>query len=253
MRIGLYTTQPELRQQLDEALENLGQSSFLNLSVHEFDSFPEISASLTEAPMDLLLFDMDGTDDPKDELIRASQIVPNCDLILLCSDTRFAIFGYTVRAKDYLTTPINSEDLVDILTRFLRERLEGHEHYLPLKMNGVWSKLNMRHITYLESAGHALIFHMNDGRSFRVISSFSNYQTQLEMNRDFFRCHKSYVVNMRYVVGWELNNLTLADGKTINISRPYRQVTRSFYACYVTQSRDLPFTAPVLPEKEETV
>ena len=55
---------------------------------------------------------------------------------------------------------------------------------------------------------------------------------------------------MRYVVDWDLNYLTLYDGNTVNISRPYRQATRSFYACYVTQSWDIPDWGPPSFPKE---
>lgn len=251
MQIGIFTLRPELMQQLETVLLGFGQSSYLDLQIHRFDGLQALFASLVDVPLDLLLFDMEDSENVKDELVRITQTIPNCILILLCNDTRYALFGYTLRAKDYLTTPLNQEDLIDVLTRSLRERLEGKEQYLPLKLNGIWSRLNMRHITYLESAGHNLIFHMNDGRAFRTNSSFSDYQTLLDMNRDFFRCHKSYVVNMRYVTGWDPNNLTLYDGRTINISRSYRQAVRSYYVCYVTQSWDMPQHASTSSEKGE--
>lgn len=237
-------------EQIGKALESLSQSTFLDLEIRRYDYYQALFASLTDTPLDLLFFDMEESDTPKDDLEKITQVVPHCTLVLLCEDTRYALFGYSVHARDYLTPPLHPEDLIDVVTRFLRERLEGHDQYLPLKMNGVWSRLNMRHITYLESAGHSLIFHMNDGRTFRIISSYSYYEPLLKMNRDFFRCHKSYVVNMRYVVGWELNSLTLYDGNTVNISRPYRQSTRSFYTCYVTQSWDIPNWVPPGLQKE---
>ena len=33
-------------------------------------------------------------------------------------------------------------------------------------------------------------------RQFRSISSFKDYQSLIDLNRHFFRCHKSYVVNL---------------------------------------------------------
>ena len=237
-------------EQIGQALGSFEESSYLNLNIQRFTELPALSASLTDTPLDVLLFDLEQSQQPKEELQKILHVIPNCAVILLCDDARYALFGYSIRARDYLTTPLYPEDLIDLLTRLMRERLEGHEHYLPLKLNGVWSKLIMRHIVYIESAGHNLIFHMNDGRTFRILSSFSNYQAMIEMNRDFLRCHKSYVVNMRYVIGWDLNYLTLFDGNTVNISRPYRQIVRSFYACYTTQSWDSPPVIPAQPEQE---
>ncbi len=93
----------------------------------------------------------------------------------------------------------------------------------------------MGHITYLESVGHSLIFHLADRRRLKVQSGFKDYQSLLDLNPDYFRCHKSYVVNMSYVKEWSPTAFTLKDGDEVNISRPYRQAARSMYACYVTQ------------------
>ena len=240
MQIGLYTQRPELMQQLDKALQSFIQSSYLDLKIRKYDTYQALLVSLTDAPLDLLFYDTELDPDPKDSLTRIIHTVPNCSLTLICDDARHALMGYSVKAADYLLTPLNEEDFIEIMARFLRQRLESREHYLPIKVNGVWSRLNMRHITYLESAGHSLIVHLNDGRTFRRIAHYRDYEGLLEINPDFFRCHKSYVVNMRYVTNWDLNSLTLADGSSVNISRPYRQIVRSFYACYVTQSQDIP-------------
>ena len=107
-----------------------------------------------------------------------------------------------MRAEDFLLAPLDPEDLISSLVQLLRRRMEAEEQYLPVKVGGVWGPLNMAHILYLESAGHSLIFHMDDGRQFRSISSFKDYQSLIDLNRHFFRCHKSYVVNLSHVTGW---------------------------------------------------
>lgn len=240
MQIGIYSPRPELLEQTRRALKDFVENAYLSLHIRGYDTYTALTASLTDAPLDILLYDTECSDDPKAELHRIMHTVPNCALILICDDARHALIGYSVKATDYLLTPLNDEDIISTVALFLRQRQENSEYYLPLKVNGVWSRLNMRHITYLESSGHNLIFHMNDGRTFRCIAHYRDYQGLLDMNPDFFRCHKSYVVNMRYVTDWDMNSLTLADGNSVNVSRPYRQVTRSFYACYVTQTKDIP-------------
>ena len=76
--------------------------------------------------------------------------------------------------------------------------------------------------------------------SIRAAAGFRDYQNLLDLNTDFLRCHKSYVVNLRYVEHWEMDGFTLTDGSVVNISRPYWQTARGVYACYMTQSRDEP-------------
>ena len=246
MQIGFCSSRFQLLEQMRQAVEEFNQTAYLDLSVRSYETDGDLNASLADLPLDILFYDTEQDANPKDTLSRIMQIIPNCTLILICDDTRHALMGYSLKATDYLLTPLDEEDFISTLARHLRSRLDSHEHYLPVKINGVWSRLNMRHITYLESAGHRLIFHLNDGRTFRCIAHYRDYEGLLEINPDFLRCHKSYVVNMRYVANWDLNSLTLTDGSSINVSRPYRQITRSFYASYVTRSQDTPEVPGIL-------
>lgn len=240
MQVGLYSPQAALLEQQRTAIEEFNQSACLDLTLRCFESYRELSQSITVAPLDILFYHTEESRELESQLMRIFQTLPNCRLVLLSDSERHAVFGYAVKAAGYLALPLDSEDFVSTLILLLRERLQAKEQFLPIKVNGVWSRLNMRHITYLESSGHSLIFHMNSGRSIKAAAGFKDYQSLLDLNTDFLRCHKSYVVNLRYVKAWEMDSFTLADGSVVNISRPYWQTARSAYACYMTQTRDEP-------------
>lgn len=104
----------------------------------------------------------------------------------------------------------------------VRERMERIAHTLP----------NCRLLLLSESEKHAVF-----GYSIRA-AGFRDYQSLLDLNTSFLRCHKSYMVNLEYVEKWEMERFTLADGGEVNISRPYRQMARSVYACHVAQTED---------------
>ena len=61
------------------------------------------------------------------------------------------------------------------------------------------------------------------------------------------------MVNLSHVTGLEQNSFTLDTGETVNISRPYRQITRSYYASYVTgrYDRDGVQTVTARPREEQ--
>lgn len=240
MWVGLYSPRAALLEQQRTAIEEFNQTACLDLTLRCFENYRELSQGVTNLPLDILFYDTEESQELETQLMRVFQTLPNCRLVLLSDSERHAVFGYAVRAAGYLTLPLDNEDFLSTLILLLRERLQAKEQFLPVKVNGVWSRLNMRHITYLESSGHSLIFHMNSGRSIRAAAGFRDYQSLLDLNTDFLRCHKSYVVNLRYVQNWEMDGFTLTDGSTVNISRPYWQTARSVYACYMTQSRDEP-------------
>lgn len=235
MRLALYSPRPTLLEAQRETVEEFNESACLDLELKCFDTYDALMQGAANLPFDMLFYDTEGSADAENELLRLVQTVPNCRLVLLSDSERHAVFGYALKAVGYLTTPLDREEYLSLLIHLIREQIQKKEQFLPLKVNGVWSRLDMNHITYVESSGHSLLFHLSDRREFKVMAGFKDYQRLLDLNPDFFRCHKSYMVNMRYVKDWSLTAFTLKDGEEVNISRPYRQAARSMYACYVTK------------------
>lgn len=250
MQIGIYSPRPPLLEEQGQAVAEFIQTSCLDLDVHTYDSHKALMSALTDTPLDVLVYDTALAQDLEERVWEAMRTIPNCSLVLLGDDTRHAVFGYAVRAADYLLTPLDPEELISTLARLMRQKMQAKEQFLPVKVNGVWSRLNMEHIAYLESAGHSLIFHMDDGKDFRMIASFRDYQPLLDLNRHFHRCHKSYVVNLQHVAAMDQNSFLLRGGGAVSISRPYRHSSRSFYACYVTDRYDQAGRTPVAAAPE---
>jgi len=247
LQIGIYSPRPALLEQQLQAIEEFNQTACLDMTLHSFETYEQLFQGMTSLPMDALFYDTERGEDTEKELLRIAQTLPHCRMVLLSDSERHAVFGYSIQAAGYLTTPLDIEDFISTLIKLIRERVAAKEQFLPVKLNGVWSRLNMRHITYMESSGHNMIFHMNDGRSIKTVAGFRDYQSMLDLNTDYLRCHKSYAVNLAYVKNWETERFTLTDGSEVNISRPYWQTVRSVYTCYVTQTRDNPAPQKVPP------
>lgn len=235
LQIGLYSPRRELLEEQRKTVEEFNESACLDLELRSYDTYDALMQGVSNLPIDVLFYDTEQSKDAEQELLRLVQTVPNCRLVLLSDSERHAVFGYALRAVGYLTTPLDKEEFLSQLIYLIREQIQRKEQFLPLKVNGVWSQIDMNFITFVESAGHNLLFHLLGGRTFKVLSAFKDYQRLLDLNPDFFRCHKSYMVNMRYVKDWSLSAFTLSDGDEVNISRPYRQAARCMYACYVTK------------------
>lgn len=240
LRIGLYSPRPALLEEQRQVVEEFNGTACLDLELQSYDTYDALMQGASNLPFDMLFYDTEGSRDAEEELFRLVQTAPNCRLVLLSDSERHAVFGYALRAVGYITTPLDKEEYLSLLIHLIREQVQKKEQFLPLKVNGVWSQLDMSHITYVESAGHSLLFHLSDKRELKVMAGFRDYQRLLDLNPDFFRCHKSYMVNMRYVREWSLTAFTLKDGDEVNISRPYRQAARSMYACYVTKPQPAP-------------
>lgn len=252
LHIGIYSPRPAILEELGGAAAEFLQTACLDLTLHTFPDHAGLMDALSDTSLELLVYDTrleEGLEERVWEVVRA---VPGCGLVLLGDDTRHALFGYAVRAVGYLLTPLDPEDLIDLLARLIRERMEAKEQFLPLKLEGVWSRLNMEHIAYLESSKHNMLFHMDDGKVFRTIASYRDYQSLLDLNRHFCRCHKSYTVNLRHVAALEQSAFLMRNGERVNISRAYRRDARSYYACYRTShyEKDLRSELKTVPHPE---
>lgn len=235
MHLVIYSPRDDMRREWKYAIDDFIRTSFLDLQLHSCRDHTALMEVLTAQPIDLLFYDMEGTPGAESCVWEAMRTVPACSLVLIGDDTRRAVFGYGVRAVDFLLTPVDTEDLLSSLARLIRSRQTLREQYLPIKLNRVWGRLSMAHIVYVESTGHHLVFHMDDGRSFRMIASFKEYQPLLDLSPHFFRCHKSYVVNLLHVDDITQGSFILKDGSSVSISRPYRQSAYCFYTTYLTQ------------------
>lgn len=241
MQIGIYSPRDTLLAQQRGAIRTFNQTACLDLTVHTFSDQQQLEQAATAIPFDILSYDVDGEDTEsavRERLERVAHTLPNCRIFILSESERQAVFGYSIRAAGYLLLPFDEEEFFSLFASLLREKIKVKEQFLPVKVNGVWSQVNANHVTHLESRGHNLIFHLNNGRQIKAAAGFRDYQSLLDINPYYLRCHKSYMVNLQYVKSWEMSRFHLADGTEVNISRPYWQTARRVYACYATQTVD---------------
>lgn len=234
MQIGVYSPREKLRAELGRLVEEFDHSACLSLNMRLYEDYSDMIKDAAEAPTEVLFFDTEDCPDLKTRLKWVAQSLPTCSLALLGNDEKNAVFGYAVRAAEFLTFPFDEEEFFSTLARLLRERVRLKTEFIPVRIQGVWQRVNKDHVSYVRSDGHNLLFHMDDGRDLRIFGGFREYGPLLDVHADYFRCHKSYVVNARHVAKWDMSELTMDSGETIAISRPYRQSVRSFYAAYST-------------------
>lgn len=87
------------------------------------------------------------------------------------------------------------------------------------------AELKPGRVVYLKSEGnYTTIYFINDRNhldSTEICQSMSSALTALSTNERFFRCHRSYAVNMRYVTSWNDFNVQLTCTQPVPISKTY--------------------------------
>ena len=199
-------------------------------TVEHQDTFTE---TVSEKFYNIVIYDISGRKTREDvigELQSFRLQCPESDILLMAETEEYAVTGYKVHAYDYIVLSEDAEELISPFMRIMREKYNQCDIFYSVRMKGVWRRLKVKDIVYMETNDHHVVFHMNNGQSYKKLANFNNLTPTIEGIRDLFQCHKSYVVNGRYIKDMVQNSFIIQDGRTISISKPNRKNARNFYS-----------------------
>ena len=146
---------------------------------------------------------------------------------------KYASHGYKVGALHYLMKPINTEDLYFCLDK-TQEEINKKEKLgmIVLETAKKSIKLSYNDIHYCIMFSPYIDIH-TDLEKITVRKKISEIESMLPDER-FVRCHRSYIVNIKYIKSIEKCNLVLEIGVKIPISRgKFKELNEVFinYIC----------------------
>lgn len=219
------------RRTLFEIFEELGEQA----AIRCFLSVEQLRQS--EEQFDLLLLDiMLGDDNGIEYAERLRSRGIETDIIFITSSPEFALAGYSVYPVDYLLKPINPQKLKETIKRCLRRGRAEPALLVNSKECGR-IKVNLESITYCEVLRTNIIIHCKDERELTTIGTFSSFCSALPQP-EFFRCHRSFVVNMKYVERIDRYKFTLSDGTEVPIAKNSYSEAKKVFVDYINPVED---------------
>jgi two-component system LytT family response regulator len=154
---------------------------------------------------------------------------------------QYAIKAIRFAAFDYLLKPIDALDLRETVDRYLqKERLgrdhfenlfynraqkDPHEYRLTIATNEGTHYLDPKEIVRCEADGNYTYFQLQGGR--RIIASRPiGFFAELLSEQGFLRCHKSHLINVKFVTKYSETGLTMADQSYVELSRRRRKIIK---------------------------
>lgn len=199
--------------QITACLEELGCRDF------RLARFPSGKA-LLEAEEDFDLVFLDIQMDPPDGLETARALRRRGDgrLVVFLTVLRERVFdAFEVRAFDYLVKPPDPARLRRTLERVLRD-IEGRRARTLLVQRGTAREVvPLDEIAYCEVMGRKIYLHREDGGVLDYYDKLADLERRL--GSGFFRCHRSYLVNLDHVRGCGGGQVRLSGGETVPVSR----------------------------------
>ena len=185
-------------------------------TIRQFYSGRELLQS--SETFDIIFLDiiMDGLDGMKTARLVREKAFDK--LLVFISASRDYVFdAYDVEAFQYLLKPVEDKKLKSVLRKAVRKTEERSQAFIIVSRERQKKKLFLDDIYYFEIRGRMIDAHGRGG-------IFSYYEQIGLLERDlqgkgFVRCHKSYLVNLKYVDVYNRQELVLDNGERIAIAK----------------------------------
>ena len=156
------------------------------------------------------------------------------DIVFTTGIFDYALHGYKVDAIQYLLKPIKQDDIHLCLNKVLNriEHSNNLSQFMVIQTSKEIIKLNYDEIYYFDMfSPNIIIYTLKDKIILR--KAISDIEKDIKCN-SFIRCHRSYIVNLKYVKSISKNTIILENGINIPLSRnKYKEVNNYFikYLC----------------------
>jgi two-component system, LytTR family, response regulator len=140
------------------------------------------------------------------------------DIVFTTGYSEYAIQAFKLSATDYLLKPINPELLQNTVERiFKNDEKNNHLNYKALKDNlnsnfeandkcivvnltGVTRFIKVKDIIMISAEGSYCNLHLINKEKILASKNLKHFEDSLAGIPNFFRCHKSNLINLKYVL-----------------------------------------------------
>lgn len=192
-------------------LSNLIDKEFPN-QIHVLElasSVDEAVSLIKKLHPDLVFLDVEMPNELGFDLYKKMGNCINFNVIITTAFKQYALTAIKEGAFDYLLKPIDKMDMMSLLKKLDKKKLNQTNQFLSQNYSENLPKLGfttqygikyieLYNIIYASADGSYTEIHTIDGKTIITTKSLKDFETTT-VEHNFFRCHKSYVINMAYV------------------------------------------------------
>ena len=216
IKFAICDDEPQMAQEIADQLASYMMETDTDYSV---DCFPTGYALLKSSDefgvifLDIQMERPDGMETAR--LLRQRDSRSLLIFVTVLKDRVFDVFP--LEAFDYLLKPLDRGRFRRTMDRALRWLERDGAKNLVIQRGSDCQVVLLSDILYCEVLGRKVYLHKKDG----VVVDYYDRLEDLEQRVDsrFFKCHRSYLVNLDYVSGCQEGQVLLPQGKRIPVSR----------------------------------
>lgn len=216
IKIVICEDEKEQQELLKLYMDKIFEGLSIKYSLEIFNSGEELLKRYSKDTQLLLLDIQMGTINGMDTARKIREIDEDVEIIFITALIEYVLEGYEVRAYRYLIKPIKYDDLRNNLLNCIKE-IKIKNKYIIVKEQGNRIKLDINEITYVEVQKETITIHTLS-KIYKINETMNNIEKEINCTR-FFRCHKSFLVNLEHIKSIKQYIAVLENNEEVPISR----------------------------------
>ena len=216
IKFAICDDEPQMAREIADQLAGYMKETDCDYSVDCFSSGHALLKSSDEFDVIFLDIQMERPDGMETAaLLRRRESRSLLIFVTVLKDRVFDVFP--LEAFDYLLKPLDRDRFRRTMDRALRWLERDAAKNLVIQRGSGCQVVPLSDILYCEVLGRKIYLHKSDG----TVSDYYDKLEDLERRVDgrFFKCHRSYLVNLDHVGGCQDGQVLLSQGERIPVSR----------------------------------
>lgn len=232
MRIAICDDNKVYIDEVKTQIEKWLSLTAISSQILTFNNGGDLITENRHKPIDIIFLDivmplLNGIDTAKE--IR--KFDEKTKIIFLTSAEEFAVASYKVEASDYLLKPVNYNELSKALNKVTQE-LKKTQSSIVIHTSDGFKKVYLNEIEYAEAAHKGTIISLISGVTLKSVDPLYYFEQQLSIEAGFFKCHRSYIVNLYNIDTYIQNDVITKTGKRVPISRAAQKDFKDAYIAF---------------------
>lgn len=148
-----------------------------------------------------------------------------CSIVFVTALKDYVFDAFEVEATNYLVKPIDKTKLINILDNFLKKKQNSEKQFLIISKSNEVRKVDFDDIIYCEVCNHRVFIYEK--------TTFHEYNFKIselgkQLPNYFFKCHRSYIINLKFVERFYDGFVFLPTGEKVPVaSRRQKEFLRA--------------------------
>lgn len=216
IKFAICDDEPVMAREITDQLSNYMEGEITPYGVTSFFSGRSLLESGCE--FDVIFLDIQMEQPNGMETAKMLRQRGNHSLLVFVTVLKECVFdAFEVEAFDYLVKPFDHSHFKRTMDRILKALQRREAKSIVVRRGSSCEVIPLAEIVYCEVQGRKIYIHQSGGK----VSDFYDRLDDLErrLDRRFFRCHRSYLVNLEYVRGCKAGQVVLPQNDVIPVSR----------------------------------